>query len=374
MAVIAAVRASLAQLGPGLYVVACSGGADSMALADAAIEVAGAANVVVATIDHAMADGSARRAADVAAWAAGRGAAAIVRRWQRSDLPRRPSEAAARDARYALLAAIADEVGACAVLVAHTARDQAETVMMRILRGTGPAGLAGIPSRRERFVRPLLGLPRSAIDAHVGARGLPTWHDPMNDDRTVTRVRVRRDILPRLRAENPSLDDALVRLAASAAEWTEVIDALAARHALPIDCVALAREPAAVRKRAITRVFDGLDAAHVDAIDALVTAPSRGTVGLDIPGGRVERRYDQLYSGSAVALTSEAPPLTDRQVLRTWQPGDRIRLAGGTRKLSDVYIDLKIPRAMRRAARVIIEAGEIVWAEHVGPRRTGGNF
>src|SRR4051794_7660356 len=118
-AVIAAVRASLGQIGAGLYAVACSGGADSIALADAAIEVAGAAHVVVATIDHGLAAGSDLRAAEVAAWARARGAAAVVRR---VDAGR--GEAAARDARYAALHAIADELGACAVLVAHTARDQ----------------------------------------------------------------------------------------------------------------------------------------------------------------------------------------------------------------------------------------------------------
>ena len=246
---------------------------------------------------------------------------------------------------------------------------------MRIVRGTGIAGLAGIPRRRGRIVRPLLALPRDAIEAYVAAHALPTWHEPMNDDLAITRVRVRREILPRLRHENPALDDALVRLAASAAEWAEVIDARAAAFGLPIDCPALAREPVAIRKRAITRAFDGLDATHVDRIDALVCAPARGTVGLDIPGRRVERRYDHLHSGSLEpsATAAPLPPLTERQTLRTWQPGDRMRLSGGTRKLADVYVDLKIPRAMRQAARVVIEDGEIVWAEHVGPRRTGGN-
>src|SRR5437868_4833374 len=215
--VIAAVNTQIGQLGrvgPGLYGVACSGGGDSIALADAAIAVAGAAHVVVLGIDHGLVPGSEGVAEAVASWARGRGAAAAIRR---VTVARRGSlEAAARDARYAALDALADELGLACVLVGHTARDQAETVLLRLLRGTGPAGLAGIAARRGRFVRPLLGLPRSAIDAYVAARGLPVWHDPMNDDRRLARVRVRRDVLPALRRENPQLDAALVRLAASA--------------------------------------------------------------------------------------------------------------------------------------------------------------
>src|SRR5262249_44743955 len=152
--------------------------------------------------------GSHEVAAAVAGWARARGAAAVVRR---VEVARRASlEAAARDARYSALEAVADELGLAAVLLGHTARDPAETVLMRIVRGTGPAGLAGIPDQRGRFVRPLLTLSRAAIDAHVAPRGLPTWDDPMNLDRRLARVRVRTKVLPELRTENPAIDDALV--------------------------------------------------------------------------------------------------------------------------------------------------------------------
>src|SRR5258706_7828140 len=160
----ARVRAAVerALSGRALYGVACSGGADSIALADAAIEVAGAPNVAVRTIDHGLSPDSARVAAEVATWAKGRGAAAVVRR---VEVERRASiEAAARDARYAALEALADELGIEVVLLGHTARDQAETVMLRILRGTGPAGLGAMAAVRGRFARPLLELPRAAID------------------------------------------------------------------------------------------------------------------------------------------------------------------------------------------------------------------
>src|SRR5262249_51377471 len=141
--VIAAVNAQIRRVGPGLYGVACSGGADSLALADAAVRTAGAPDLGILSIDHGLTPSGA-----VAGWARGRGAAAVTRR---VEVVRRGSlEAAARAARYAALDALADELGLACVLLGHTARDQAETVLMRLIRGTGPAGLAAIPRARGR--------------------------------------------------------------------------------------------------------------------------------------------------------------------------------------------------------------------------------
>jgi tRNA(Ile)-lysidine synthase len=397
--VIAAVNAQIGRVGPGLYGVACSGGADSMTLADAAIRAAGAAHVVVLVIDHGLSPGAAEAAHAVAGWARGQGAAAVVRPVR---VARRGSlEAAARDARYAALDALADELGLACVLVGHTARDQAETVLLRLLRGTGPAGLAAIPAQRGRFMRPLLALDRRAIDAYVAARGLPVWHDPMNDDRRLARVRVRCDILPLLRRENPQLDAALIRLASSAAEWLEVIDGLARPFArFPIDAAALAGRPAAVRKRALSLALEAAgidyDAPHLDQLDRLVAAPERGEIAIALPGGAVVRTYGvvaAVLSGDErsvpTPLALEAPHAGYE--LRAWRPGDRMRparLKGRSRKLSDLYIDAKVPRAARRVARVLVRLNDatIVWAEHIGlaygeshaiaplPARSDGKF
>ncbi|HSK05385.1 MAG TPA: tRNA lysidine(34) synthetase TilS [Kofleriaceae bacterium] len=393
-----AVRAAVGDAGAGLVAVACSGGADSIALADAAIEVAGAPRVAVLTIDHGLSEGSARIAAEVAAWARGRGAAAAS---ERVTVPRRASiEAAARQVRYDALERLAAGLGAARVLVGHTARDQAETVLLRLVRGTGPAGLAGIPAVRGRFVRPLLALGRDAIEAYVAARALPTWDDPMNEDLRLARVRVRRELLPRLRRENPRLDAALVRLAGSAAEWQEVIDGLAAPHArLPVACADLAALPAAVRKRAVALALDraGIDhdAAHLDAIDRLVTRPPHGTIRIDLPAARIVRTYDRLELERARVVApppagpADLAPPPGPYLLRTWQRGDRMkpaRLKGRSRKLSDLYIDAKVPHAARAAARVLVRTttGAIVWAEHLGlahgestelvPAGSGGAF
>ena len=394
----AAVNAAIGQVGPGLYGVACSGGVDSMALADAAIACTGAPNVVIVTIDHALQAASSDVATGVAAWAREQGAGAIVRRVE-VQTDRSSLEAAARAARFAAFDRVIEELGLVALLLAHTQRDQAETVLMRIVRGTGPAGLAGMATRRGPFVRPWLEVPRAATEAYVRARGLPVWDDPMNADPAITRVRVRDSVLPAVRSENPAVDEALVRLAAATREWLDVIDAQAAPFGqFPIDCTALAATPPAIRKRALGLALDraGLDyeASHLDAIDRVVVGPARGEVSIDVPGARVTRSYATLdvhrevvpaigrAVGSASVTRSDetrpARPDTYRYVapdgpyeIRTWQTGDRmcpVRLRGRSRKLSDLFIDLKIPRSQRALAHVLVRTTDraIVWAEHVG--------
>jgi tRNA(Ile)-lysidine synthase len=368
-------RAVKLWIGQGRLGLACSGGADSMVLADAVIAVAGAANVVVLHIDHALSSGSASVAEGVRAWAEGQGVTAMVRRVTVDDDG--SIEAAAREARYDAFQALRDELGLATIWLAHTARDQAETVMMRVLRGTGPAGLAAMAPKRDCYVRPLLEISRDVIDAYVVERGLPTWADPMNEDPTFTRVRLRKQILPALREENPSLDEALCRLAASTREWLEAIDAIATPFAtLPIACSALAEQPSAVRKRAyaiaLDRVGVGYDAVHLDAIDDLVLAPAAGERAIDLPRGQLVRSYDalDLRHSSELPRDDLSPPAGPYE-LRVWQPGDRMkpaRLKGRSRKLSDLFIDLKVSREVRRTARVVIRTsdGVIVWAEHIG--------
>lgn len=372
--VLAAVNAAIGRVGRGRYGVACSGGADSISLAHATIAAAGAADVVVISIDHRLQPGSGTVAQGVAAWAIEQGATAVVRGVDVED--RASVEAAARDARYAALEAIADELGLLAVFLGHTARDQAETVLMRIVRGTGPAGLVGIPATRGRFVRPLLALPRTSIDDYVTRHGLPIAADPMNEDLRLARVRMRADLLPQLRRENPQLDGALVRLAASTGEWLEVIDGLAAPFSrFPIDCPALAQKPAAVRKRALARALEAADldhdAVHLEQLEALVLRPAHGEISVDVPGGRVVRSYDRLALAATAPAAPTLRPPAGPYLVRVWEPGDRMkpaRLRGRSRKLSDLLADAKVPRAERAAVRVCVRTtdAEIVWAEHLG--------
>lgn len=394
MSIVEAVRTCTRE--PGVYGVACSGGVDSMALAHAAIAELGPTNVVVVTIDHGLQPTSALVADGVAAWAREQGATPIVRR---VEVARTASvEAAARKARYAALEQVVAELGLSGMLVAHTHRDQAETVLMRIIRGTGPAGVVGMAVRRGPFVRPLLGHLRAQTEAYVRDHALPVWDDPMNRDPAITRVRVRDTLLPAVRSENPAADAALVRLAATTREWLDVIDTYAAPFGqFPIVCPVLAKEPPAVRKRAVALALDragiDYDAAHLEAIDRLVLQADRGEVALDLPGARLVRSYARLdvrqAAASGIDPTFYAAP--DGYTLRTWRPGDRmcpVRLKGRSRKLSDLFIDLKIPRDRRAHAHVLVRTSDdaIVWAEHVGhafgtpsdlaplPRRTAGSF
>lgn len=381
-----AVAAALADLPSEARVgVACSGGPDSVALLDAAAAVVSAARVLAIHVDHQIHPGSRDTAAAVAAVAARLGIEAEV---VRVEVRRGASlEDHARAARYAALDAVAARRGLASVLTAHTARDQAETVLLRILRGTGPAGLAGIPAVRGIYRRPLLELGRDDVERYVAARRLPTIDDPMNDDPRFARVRVRQELVPALARENPRIADALIRLARSAAEWTAAIDAAAAVVIADAAAQATARSPRvpvaaliaagpAVGKRVIQRLAAPamLEAEHLEAVWRLVSGARRGSKGVDLPGIRVERVYDEIVVGQGHGqepgdgITADGPD--GPYQIRPWQPGDRMRparLRGRSRKLSDLYADARVPRAVRARARVVIDRhGTLVWAEHLG--------
>ncbi len=390
----AVLRAQLAPRLPATFGVACSGGADSLVLADAAALALGEAAVVVLHVDHGLSAESSSQAARLVAWARGRGLAAAVRRVTVG--PRASLEAAARQARYRALCELAEELGLSALVTAHTARDQAETVLLRILRGTGVAGLAGIAAASAwpglPLLRPLLGLSRATVDEYAAARGLPVWDDLMNGDERFARVRVRRHLLPRLREENPAVDAALLRLAEHAAEWTSAIDELAAPLAARLSARQLAAAAPAVRKRALALALGqralGFEAAHLEALDALVCRSEGGSAAISLPGGIAVRQYDELRilpheeHGDARSLDGEPPDRNPGGVpdelddasqfsVRRWRPGDRMRparLGGRSRKLSDLFIDAKVPRALRGSARVVCRRSDdsIVWVEHLG--------
>ncbi len=144
-------------------------------------------------------------------------------------------EEAARDARYRFLARTADEMGARYLVTAHTADDQVETILHRILRGTGIAGLAGMPRVRViedagvTLIRPLLGLHRVQLMSYLAAIGQPFREDSSNRDPRYTRNRLRHELLPVLAADyNPAVADALLRLGALAGEVQAVVEPLAA--------------------------------------------------------------------------------------------------------------------------------------------------
>lgn len=217
--------------------VAVSGGADSVALLRALGALAGrdsGARLAVAHYNHAL-RGAASDADErfVAELAANLGLVCHVGR-PTGGLAGDRSEEASRGARYEFLQATAHCIGARYVATAHTADDQAETVLHHVLRGTGLAGLAGMPQARElapgvALVRPLVGVRRSEILAYLAELGQPFREDASNRDAAYTRNRLRHDLLPRLAADyNPRVVEALLRLASLAGEAQTFVEAQAA--------------------------------------------------------------------------------------------------------------------------------------------------
>ncbi|HET6534194.1 MAG TPA: tRNA lysidine(34) synthetase TilS, partial [Actinoplanes sp.] len=207
-----AVRRALAGLpADSLVLVACSGGADSLALAAATAFVAPRAGIRAGliTIDHRLQEGSADRAAAVTSWA--RNVGLVPTLGVAVEVTRHGGpEAAARSARYAALRAAARRHHAAAVLLGHTRDDQAETVLLALARGAGPRGLAGMPRHRDVFIRPLLDVARADTRKACAALGLSPWDDPHNSDPAYARSRVRQDALPALiRALGPAVVDNL---------------------------------------------------------------------------------------------------------------------------------------------------------------------
>lgn len=309
-----AVRRALRDLPSGaLVLVACSGGADSLALAAAARFVGSRAGlrVGVVTVDHGLQPGSAARADQVAAWARSVEADPVL--VQRVTVGRGGGpEAAARAARYRALDAAVARTGAAAVLLGHTRDDQAETVLLGLTHGSGGRSLAGMPATRGVYRRPFLALPRSTTRAACGELGLAVWEDPHNADPAFTRTRVRVELLPALTAVlGERVPAALARTAELLRADTEALDDIAAaaeaRCGGRLATDVLAALPTAVRTRVLRSAALAagvparrLTARHIAALDALVTQ-WHGQGPVDLPGGlRAFRRCGLLQVMPAV--------------------------------------------------------------------------
>jgi tRNA(Ile)-lysidine synthase len=276
--------------------VACSGGADSLALAAAvafeAPRVGVSAGAV--TVDHGLQPGSAARAEATAGLLRNLGLApvAVVRVEVGTD---GGPEAAARSARHAALRTAATRHGA-RIALGHTLDDQAETVLLGLGRGSGPRSMAGMVAENPPFWRPLLGLRRATTRAACAALELPVWDDPWNDDPAYTRVRLRTEALPLLEdVLGGGVAPALARTAALLREDLDLLDALATAEldrlagALDLPADDVAALPTALRRRVLrgwlrTAGVPDLQAVHLTAVDALLTA-WRGQGRVDLPGG-----------------------------------------------------------------------------------------
>ncbi|MBI2893706.1 MAG: tRNA lysidine(34) synthetase TilS [Deltaproteobacteria bacterium] len=280
--------------------VACSGGPDSVALLAGLSELGRelCIELCVAHVDHGLRPGSERDGELV-----GRIAARLDLglRIERIEVPAGPGGVLerAREARYACLEKVADELGCARIAVGHTRGDQAETVLHRLLRGTGIEGLGAIPPRRGRIVRPLLDVGRPEVLEFLRTRGLPWVEDPSNERLEFLRVRLRREVLPLLDDLAPGVEERLAALAAEARGLTEELQRLVEPFAQP-SVLTIARAPEGLRPlvvREVLRRLRGdlreLTRAHLEAAARLaLDGPRRGEVHL--PRGALVRDDDAL--------------------------------------------------------------------------------
>ena len=399
--------------GPAL--VGVSGGLDSVVLLDLLSRAAPAPEcLIVAHCDHGIHPASAAVAGRVAAFSASLGLRCEV---GRLGLGAGTSETTARAARYAWLDELRERLGAVVVFTAHHADDQAETILMRALRGSGPAGLAGMREVHGSVVRPLLRFSRSELAGHARARSLPVWVDPANSDSTHLRSWLRCDVLPMLRRRLPDADARLRALGAQALRdrdaWDQVLDALPGLDPrVEPEGISLAAAPLASLEPGLAERV--LIAAARRA--GLVLGPRRVERVVRLAGGlasgrrielggawRAERSFERLMliasaatdPGESLAIEGDsgderwgswrvswqadaAPARQDRAgatawftpgdlLLRPWKPGDRVRpLAGaGRRAVVRCLQEARVPRASRPGWPVVAAVQAVVWVPGV---------
>ena len=264
---------------------AVSGGADSTALL--ALAVAAGLDVTAIHVDHGLRAGSAAEADIVRAHAAHLGAAFRAERVQLSDGPN--LEARAREARYAVLPAD--------VLTGHTADDQAETVLVNLLRGASTSGMAAM---RPGHQHPILSLRRSETVELCAALQLPVVHDPSNLEPRHLRNRVRHELLPLMaQLSQRDLAPVLARQAALARDDDELLNTLAAAID-PTDAITLAAAPVALARRAVRQWLAGTHPPDAATVERVLQVARGHSLATEVNGGRrVSRHLQRLSLGPA---------------------------------------------------------------------------
>jgi tRNA(Ile)-lysidine synthase len=390
--------------GRGRLLLAVSGGLDSMTLLDVVARVAAPALVTVATYDHGSGPHARRATARVERVCTRLGLACTVGRANRPLA----GEAEWRDARWRFLRGVAAS-SAAHVVTGHTRDDQYETVVMRMLRGAGARGLAGLDTDTD-VVRPFLRLTRDSIARYARARRLGVEADPTNNSRAHLRNRLRLDLLPALHHVRPEFQDDVLRLADMAARWRRDVEVLVSTfpHDLSPDGLAVDREifdghdraglsvlgPAIAARAGITldrrgtdrlsafllhghpgariQLSGGAEVVRVRGQLVFRRAPARVAAGVQVPLAdglevgrwRFRRSRDvEARSGSWVATLPGRSPLT----VRAWQPGDRVTARDGDppRRVKRFFRDERIPGTDRVGWPVVLADLEIAWVPGV---------
>ena len=281
-------------------------------------------------------------------------------------------EAAARDARYAFLRTLSGKIA-----TAHTADDNAETLLMHLVRGTGLKGLGGIMPQNGNVIRPMLSITRREIEDFLAEYAVDHITDSSNDGDDFLRNRIRHHVMPLLKEENPKLSQNLSAMALRLRLDEEALTQQAAFEGAP-QVEVLRKMAPAVRARALEKFLkdSGVkepEAVHIRQADALVFSDNP-SARANFPGGLIiGRRYDILAVVSAetgsipyefscdaadsiinTADTFTVLPVGDVYI-RSRQAGDSIRLSGGTKTLKKLFIDRKIPAAQRDCVPVICD-------------------
>ncbi|HYI35082.1 MAG TPA: tRNA lysidine(34) synthetase TilS [Thermoleophilaceae bacterium] len=304
-------------------------------------------------------------------------------------------QAQARDARYA-----AAEQAACAdYAAAHTASDQAETVLYRLAVSPGRRALTGMEPRRGRLVRPLLDATRADTRDYCRERGLPWREDLSNDDPRFARARVRNSLLAALLEVAPAAEGAVAETARQLREEGEVLDAVAAEALAglgggPVVELAALRQLPAATARLVLRALAGMPLDTTRVGEIMTLGEEGGTRSLDLGEGlRVVVEYGMLRFDRAGPPPEPVPaslpvPGTTRfgdwevragpagevtvavdgpLVVRAWRDGDRIHPVGlgGSKTLGDLFTDRKVPRELRRTLPVVVSGDDVVWVAGV---------
>ena len=414
--------------GEGL-IAAFSGGADSTALLWGLRELAArrGAWLVAAHLDHGLDAGGAKRAASAALTAAHLGIPFVLERRSVPSLRRsgESPEAAARRVRYDFLEEIRRERGARYTATGHHRDDQAETVLLRLLYGSGIEGLAGVRPAHGAVVRPLLGLPRTVLRGAVAEAGLPILEDPTNEDLEIPRNRVRHRLLPALGAE---LAPRLAGLAERARRASLVLEERLGEH-LGVSPLMDAEEGVAVDRQAFAALPPPLLAAALAALHRRAGAPYPAgeaarsellrqmgaggrvvcdcgagwrwamegdfltlrrtptrervpdfTYTLEIPGeleipelavrvGLHHRPVEPwMFTGASDRAGLALPSVPgDRVTVRNRRPGDRLHPLGssGSRRLKEILVDRRVPLAERERLPLLCVGGRIAWVPGV---------
>ena len=354
-------------------------------------------------------------------------------------------EEAGRVLRYRIFDEVAEELEESGVpgdkiviAVAHNADDQAETVLFRLLRGTGPHGLAGIPAVRMSeagylIVRPILNVERKDVEAYIKENKLRPNIDKSNDENTYTRNRIRNELIPYLEKNyNPKIKDNLRRFAALAymddtllreiamADYIDSVDIDGENEEAVVDISQMREDPPSITSRVISMVFGllGLESCttyeNVTAVMDLVYS-EHPSAGVDLPYGiRARREYDRIIfsAGEEVILPDESIAIYPRIVmysefepdedtayaafdfdkfseeypgrlgdieLRTRREGDYLPMKHGNKKIQDLLVDSKVKRSARDSIQMVCIGSEVLWvlpSEHFAGSRekTKGRF